>query len=60
VRAGLAASNGEARRLIAGGGVRVHDAVVDDPQRKLGPADALSGVVLLRAGKKRLFRFDVR
>jgi tyrosyl-tRNA synthetase len=60
VRAGLAASNGEARRLIQGGGVRVHDEVVEDPQRKLTPADAQSGVLLLRAGKKRLFRFDVR
>jgi tyrosyl-tRNA synthetase len=59
VRAGLAASNGEARRLIGGGGVRVHDIQVDDPQRKLGPSDAQAGVVLLRAGKKRLFRFDV-
>ncbi len=60
VRAGLAASNGEARRLIQGGGVRIHDAVVDDPQRKLELADVQGGMVLLRAGKKRLYRFDVR
>ena len=60
VRAGLAASNGEARRLIAGGGVHVHEALIADPQHRLGAGDALSGVVLLRAGKKRLFRFDVR
>ena len=59
VRAGLAKSNGEARRLIQGGGVRLHDAKVDDPQRALGPADVSEGYILLRAGKKRMFRFDV-
>lgn len=60
VRAGLAASNGEARRLIAGGGVHIHQALIDDPQHRLDAGAAHSGVVLLRAGKKRLFRFDVR
>jgi len=60
VRAGLAASNGEARRLIAGGGVHVHEALIADPQHRLGAGDAVNGVLLLRAGKKRLYRFDVR
>ena len=60
VRAKLAASKGEARRLIEGGGVAIGEAKVEDVQRKAGPADAPAGQLLLRAGKKRLFRFDVR
>ncbi len=49
VRAGLAASNGEARRLIAGGGARVNDEKCDE--KTLVKAD--SGIVKLSAGKKR-------
>jgi tyrosyl-tRNA synthetase len=60
VRAGLAASNGEAKRLIQGGGVSLHDARVDDPARMVTSADVVDGYVLVRAGKKRLFRYDVR
>ena len=59
VEAGFEPSNGRARKLIAGGGVRVHDAKVTDPARLLSPDDARDGHILLRAGKKRLFRFDV-
>jgi tyrosyl-tRNA synthetase len=58
-RAGFAKSNGEARRLIQGGGVRVHDDKVTAIDHQLTLADAPAGYVLLRAGKKRLFRFDV-
>lgn len=60
VRAKLAPSKGEARRLIEGGGVSIGENRVDDVQRKVGPADAAGGLLLLRAGKKRMFRFDVR
>ncbi len=59
VRAGLAASNGEARRLIEGGGVSLHDEKVTDPKRSVGTADVHDGRVVLKAGKKRMFRFDV-
>ncbi len=53
-RAGLAASNGEARRLIRGGGARVNDAVIDNESRAvwlddLGP----NGTIKLSAGRKR-------
>ena len=58
-RAGLASSNGEARRLIQGGGVRLHDDKVADPQRRVVRDDVREGHVLLRVGKKKLFRFDV-
>jgi len=54
VKAGLAASNGEARRQVKGGAVRVNDAVVSD-ERAIISADQLTaeGVVKLSMGKKR-------
>ena len=53
-RTGLAASNGEARRLIKGGGARLNDAVIDDENRKITAADLDSdGVVKLSFGKKK-------
>ena len=53
-RAGLAASNGEARRLIKGGGARLNDAVIEDENRKITAADLDSdGVVKLSFGKKK-------
>ena len=53
-RAGLATSNGEARRLIRGGGARLNDAVVDSETRavSLGDLDP-RGVLKLSAGRKR-------
>ena len=60
VKAGFAKSNGEARRLIQGGGVRLHDDKIDDPMRTVTADDVIDGYLLVRAGKKRLFRFDVR
>ena len=54
VRAGLAASNGEARRLIKQGGARLNDMPVTEEQASAG-LDALNGdgVIKLSAGKKR-------
>ncbi len=53
-RTGLAASNGEARRLIKGGGARLNDAVIEDENRKITTADLDSdGVVKLSFGKKK-------
>jgi tyrosyl-tRNA synthetase len=49
--AGLAASNGEARRLIRGGGARVNDAVVDEA-RLITVTDLRDGALKLSAGKK--------
>ncbi len=59
VRATLAKSNGEARRLIEGGGVSLHDTRVDDANHKATTEAVKDGYILLRAGKKRMFRFDV-
>jgi tyrosyl-tRNA synthetase len=54
VRAGLAASNGEARRLIKGGGGRLNDTPVSDERQSAGLADVTGdGVIKLTAGKKR-------
>ena len=49
VRAGLAASNGEARRLIAGGGARVNDEKCDENTL----VQSGGGIIKLSAGKKR-------
>ncbi|WP_099868197.1 tyrosine--tRNA ligase [Pararhizobium haloflavum] len=54
VRAGLASSNGEARRHVKGGAVRVNDAVVDDERRTIGDGDLTSdGVIKLSLGRKK-------
>ena len=50
--AGLSASNGEARRLIRGGGARINDAVVDDEARVVTRSDLRDGAVKLSAGRK--------
>ncbi len=53
-RAGLAASGGEARRLVKGGGARVNDKAIDDDMRPVTLADADgAGTIKLSAGKKR-------
>ena len=53
VKAGLVKSNGEARRQIQGGGLRVNDAAVADETAKLTHADVADGVIKLSLGKKR-------
>ena len=52
VLAGLAASNGEARRLIRGGGARVNDAAVSDEGHVVSLADMRDGAIKLSAGRK--------
>ena len=51
-QAGLAASNGESRRLIRGGGARVNDVAVTDEGQVIGLADMRDGVIKLSAGRK--------
>ncbi len=50
--AGLATSNGEARRLIRAGGARINDAPVTDETRTLTLADLQDGAIKLSAGRK--------
>jgi len=53
-RTGLVASNGEARRLIKGGGGRLNDAPIADEARAVGLGDINDdGIIKLSAGKKR-------
>ena len=53
VRAGLVASNGEARRQVQGGGLRLNDEVVGDPQMTVSSAHLKDGVVKLSFGRKK-------
>jgi tyrosyl-tRNA synthetase len=53
VLAGLAASNGEVRRNIKGGAVRVNGAPVRDEKAQLGLSDVHDGVIKLSMGKKK-------
>jgi tyrosyl-tRNA synthetase len=54
VKAGLVASNGEARRQIKGGGLRVNDVAVSDEKMLLKPSELTrEGVIKLSFGKKR-------
>jgi tyrosyl-tRNA synthetase len=52
VLAGLAASNGEARRLIRGGGARANDTAITDEAATLSAADLHDGAIKLSAGRK--------
>ena len=52
-KVGFAASNGEARRLIRGGGARLNDAQINDESKILSPDDFIDGKVKISAGKKR-------
>ena len=54
VRAGLAKTKGEARRLIRGGGAKLNDARVDDELTQVGDGELRpDGTFKLSAGKKR-------
>jgi len=54
VRAGLATSNGEARRLIKGGGARVNDVAIKGETQPVSLADLdPQGLIKLSAGRKR-------
>jgi tyrosyl-tRNA synthetase len=54
VRAGLAASNGEARRHVQGGAVRVNDQAVSDERKLIGSGEVTpEGVIKLSLGKKK-------
>ncbi|MBK5567783.1 tyrosine--tRNA ligase [Ensifer sp. SSB1] len=54
VRAGLAASNGEARRHVQGGAIRINDEAVSDERRLIGTGDVTAdNVVKLSLGKKK-------
>ena len=53
VLAGFASSNGEARRLIVGGGFKINDKTELDPIHLLHGEDVKDGVIKLSLGRKR-------
>ncbi|HUH49481.1 MAG TPA: tyrosine--tRNA ligase [Mycoplana sp.] len=54
VRAGLAGSNGEARRHVQGGAVRINDNAVSDERMTIGGGEITAdGVIKLSLGKKK-------
>jgi tyrosyl-tRNA synthetase len=53
VRAGLVGSNGEARRQIRGGGLRLNDEPVTDERAVVSAAEAAGGVIKLSLGRKK-------
>ncbi|MGO7018142.1 tyrosine--tRNA ligase [Rhizobium leguminosarum] len=54
VRAGLAASNSEARRHVQGGAVRINDEAVNDERKMIGSGEITAdGVIKLSLGKKK-------
>jgi tyrosyl-tRNA synthetase len=50
--AGLVSSNGEARRLVRGGGARLNDTPVEDENYQVTRRDLVDGAVKISAGKK--------
>ncbi len=59
VKAGLAASNGEARRLVQQGGVAINDQKITDPSYSLGIAD-FDSEIILKKGKKIYNKYIVK
>jgi tyrosyl-tRNA synthetase len=53
VHAGLASSNGEARRAIRGGGLRLNDVVIGDERAVVTADDLADGVIKLSHGRKK-------
>ena len=53
VAAGFAASNGEARRSVQGGAIRINDEAVADEKLMLTRALLADGVIKLSMGKKK-------
>ena len=51
VKAGLAPSNGEARRLVQGGGISIDDQKVSDPKQTVD-AQTLKNGIIIKKGKK--------
>ena len=52
----LCSGRGDARRNMEQGGVRLNDEKITDPARKLTEADIHDGVILIRKGKKNIYK----
>ena len=55
----LCSGRGDARRNIEQGGVRVNDEKVTDPTRTLNDADIVDGSIIIRKGKKNIYKIVI-
>ena len=60
VDTGLASTRSDGRRLIEGGGVLVNDEKITDVKRSLEESDLKDGFLILRKGKKKFIKIEVR
>ena len=60
LQTGLCKSKGEARRLLAQGGVYINEERIENPVYYLGNSNLQDGEILLRAGKKRYHRLIIK
>lgn len=58
VKLGLATSNGEASRLITGGGVQINNEKVSDPRLKIDLVDGAE--LIIKAGKKKFAKLKIQ
>lgn len=58
-KSSLCTSRSEARRLIEQGGAKINDKQVTNLEYTLSQSDIKDGDIILKAGKKRFFRFKV-
>ena len=59
-KVGLCKSNGEARRLIQGGGAYLNDQRISDPDFTAKAADFPNGSAIVKAGKKNIKRIVLK
>jgi tyrosyl-tRNA synthetase len=52
----LSSGRGDARRTMEQGGVKIHDDKVTDPMRKLEASDIIDGSIIIRKGKKNIYK----
>ena len=50
---GFCSSNGEARRLIQGGGAKINDQKIDNENQIISKKDIINGVIKISSGKKK-------
>ena len=60
VDTGLASTRSDGRRLIEGGGVLVNDVKITDVKRTLEESDLKDGSLILRKGKKKFIKIEVK
>ena len=58
--AGLCATRSDARRLVAEGGAYINGERLDQFDRRISAADIKNSIIMLRAGKKRFHKVEVR